>query len=69
MDMNWKDGRLSKATIRSKLGHPCRIRSRLPLDVKSGGEIVKMKTISPELYEFATVAGGSYKITPHSGRQ
>jgi alpha-L-fucosidase 2 len=68
VDMSWKDGKLASASIRSKLGQTCRVRSKLPLVVKSGGQIVKMKIISPGFYEFATVAGGNYEVTAVIGR-
>jgi alpha-L-fucosidase 2 len=43
VDMNWTDGKLTKATIRSKLGNPCRLRS--------GDRSVELKTDAGKSYD------------------
>ena len=44
VDMNWKNGKLAKATIRSKLGNPCQIRH--------AGKSVDLKTEAGKTYSF-----------------
>jgi len=63
VDMTWKDGKLTAGRIRSKLGSRCRVHSRIPLAVTSGGQ--KIQTASPEklILEFATKAGEAYVLT------
>jgi alpha-L-fucosidase 2 len=58
----WRDGKLTRAVIHSKLGNVCRVRAKQPFAVKSGKKSVQAKMISPELAEFSTVAGGDYEI-------
>ncbi len=68
--MNWKQGRLSEATILSGSGNECRLRTSVPVTVKEGGK--EVATSSPvtsngkEYFEttFATVAGNSYRVNP-----
>jgi len=67
VDMAWKNGRLSKAVIRSAYGGVCRLRSLVPLKgqalkrVKDTVRTPKLKTTW--LYELRTKAGGKYEIT------
>ncbi|HTY88878.1 MAG TPA: glycoside hydrolase family 95 protein [Candidatus Acidoferrum sp.] len=44
VDLTWKDGALTRAVIRSKLGNPCVVRS--------GGHEVELKTAAGEAYAF-----------------
>ena len=68
--MNWKQGRLSEATLLSGSGNECRLRTSVPVTVKEGGK--EVATSSPvtsngkEYFEttFATVAGNSYRVNP-----
>lgn len=63
VDIEWKDGKLTEATIHSKKGQLCKVRYSVPIAVKSG--ILKVSTTSPEssIYEFDTSAGKMYKLT------
>ena len=38
VDIAWKDGQLTAATIQSRLGGDCRVRTRTPVDVKADGQ-------------------------------
>jgi len=63
-NLSWTNGRLAEATIYSKVGNTCRLRSRWPIDVMVGGGRISAPMVLPGLYEFSTVAGGSYTIVP-----
>ncbi len=62
VDIEWEDGKLIEAAIHSKEGQICRLRSAIPLDVKTG--LWKVETTSPEdsVYEFDTRAGKVYRL-------
>ena len=57
VDIDWKDGRLTKAVIRSRLGGKCHIRSLAPL---KGKGLKKGKEYG---YQLQTVKGGEYVLT------
>jgi alpha-L-fucosidase 2 len=64
VDIAWKDGRLTSATIRSTVGGPCRVRARMPVDVKSASGPVKAEAAADGAVEFPTQAGGAYGVAP-----
>ncbi len=57
IDMDWKDGRLTKAVIHSRHGGNCRLRSLTPLRGKG-----LKKTKENDVYTLTTKAGGEYTI-------
>ena len=64
VDLDWRDGTLTKAVIRSSLGGTCRLRSRVALKAK-GLKTVKERNTNKMvpttyLYELSTVKGGEY---------
>ena len=68
IDIDWKDGVLVKAVIRSKLGGTCRLRSLVPL---KGKGLKKAKDHTPpsttilpatHLYDLSTVKGREYIV-------
>ena len=68
VDIDWKDGQLTKAVIRSRLGGKCRIRSLAPLK----GKGLKRGIATPHsvhrsekeyVYQLQTVKGGEYVLT------
>ncbi|MDT8300342.1 MAG: glycoside hydrolase family 95 protein [Sedimentisphaerales bacterium] len=64
LDIEWKNGKLDKATILSKLGGKCRIRSATEVELKT--ELFgrsKVKTIEPAVIEFDTKAGKKYIVS------
>ena len=63
-NMSWTNGRLTGATILSKVGNTCRLRPKIPIDVKLGTNYVDAPMVLPGLYQFSTVAGSNYTILP-----
>lgn len=57
IDIDWKDGRLVKAVIRSKQGGICKLRSNTPLKGKG-----LKKTKNANIYELKTVANQEYTV-------
>ncbi len=57
IDIDWKDGRLTKAVIRSRHGGTCRLRSNTPLKGKG-----LRKTKDANIYELKTTANQEYTI-------
>ena len=56
IDIDWKDGKLTKAVIRSKNGGPCLLRSNTPLKGKG------LKKDKKGLYVLNTKTGGIYEL-------
>ena len=63
-NMTWTNGQLSGATILSKLGNVCNLRSKWPIIVMQGSSVVSAPMVLPGLYQFATTAGSNYTILP-----
>lgn len=63
-DLTWTNGRLTGATIISKVGNPCNLRSKWPIVVWQGSSLVAAPMVLPGLYRFSTTAGSSYTILP-----
>ena len=59
----WKAGRVESATVLSKNGNPCRVRSTVRLEVASEGKPVGAVRTEPGLLEFGTAAGETYVLT------
>ncbi|MHC4755858.1 MAG: glycoside hydrolase family 95 protein [Planctomycetota bacterium] len=62
VDIQWKNGKLKAATIHSKLGNKCRIRTQLPLKVSSLA--TEAERVGPDEYiiEFETRPHGTYTL-------
>ena len=65
VDMDWRDGKLTKARILSRTGAPLRLRTNVPVAVRSAAAT----SVSSKLYDqpqyvtsFATKAGKTYEI-------
>jgi alpha-L-fucosidase 2 len=65
--ISWENNRLLKAEVLSISGNTCRIRSSVPLQVKSGRKMVTTIKINELLTEFNTTAGERYEIRYPSG--
>ena len=63
-NLSWTNGQLAGARIVSKLGNACRLRSKWPIEVREGTNVVSAPVVQPGLYQFATGAGGRYTIVP-----
>jgi len=61
--LRWTAGRLEQATIFSKIGNTCRIRSTRALKVVSGSKTVWVMKPEKDVWEFKTAPGTSYKLT------
>jgi alpha-L-fucosidase 2 len=61
--LRWTAGRLEHATILSKIGNACRIRSTKALKVVSGNKTVRVMKPEKDVWEFQTAPGASYKLT------
>jgi alpha-L-fucosidase 2 len=66
VDLHWQGNKLTSATVLSRLGRTCRVRSHWPLAVKSGDNFIDAPMVYPGVYEFPTVAGSTYLIVPAS---
>ncbi len=64
VDIAWKDGKLAEATIRSKVGGPCRLRTPAPVAVACDGKTVDARPLEGGVVEFATRPGAAYTLTP-----
>jgi alpha-L-fucosidase 2 len=62
-NMTWTNNRLVSATVLSKLGNTCRLRSKWPVDIRLGTNYVDAPMVLPGLYQFSTVAGSNYTVT------
>jgi len=61
--LKWADGRLEKATLVSRLGGVCRVRSAAALKIASQGKAVAAVKRADGAVEFKTAAGGAYVLT------
>jgi len=62
----WKDGKFTFAVIRSKLGHKCRLRTDMPVRIKSDGDpprTVSVEEVEENVVEFRTTSGWLYFVT------
>ncbi|MBD3183511.1 glycoside hydrolase family 95 protein [Candidatus Poribacteria bacterium] len=61
VDMNWNNGQLIEAKIRSTAGNKCRIKVLVPVKAVSEGKEIEV-TRSYEIVEFDTEAGKCYEL-------
>jgi alpha-L-fucosidase 2 len=62
VDISWKNGKLADAKIKSKLGHKCRLRAAVPLQLGLGDKPIKVLRPKGNIIEFETKPGNSYII-------
>jgi alpha-L-fucosidase 2 len=58
--LRWANGKLERATLVSKLGNVCRVRSAVPLMITSQGKAVAAGKPEPGVVEFKTAPGRTY---------
>ena len=63
-NLTWTNGQLTGATILSKCGNVCNLRSKWPIIVLQGSSLVSAPMVLPGLYQFSTTAGSNYSILP-----
>ena len=64
VDIEWADGELVSARVRSALGRDCRVRYRAPLTVARENRDVPSQPFREQAISFPTVAGGEYVVRP-----
>jgi alpha-L-fucosidase 2 len=62
VEIEWQDGRLKEAAIRSNLGADCVMRAEGPFQVWDGKKLVAAAANQPFQVSFPTQAGGKYRI-------
>jgi len=64
VDIAWKDGKLTEATIRSTRGNTARVRTPAPVEVTSAGKPVQAARPEKTVVEFDTEPTEACVITP-----
>jgi alpha-L-fucosidase 2 len=64
VDMEWKDGQLSKAVVRAHYDGTCRLRTKMPVKVFAGNKEIAVRPDSENVVEFEAKAGETYRIEP-----
>lgn len=63
LDISWKDNTLTRAVIRSKNGHPCRLHAPTPIAVTQNGKAIPL-TREKNTIVFQTEPGENYLVEP-----
>jgi alpha-L-fucosidase 2 len=66
VDLSWRMGRLDSATLYPKFAGPCRVRVAGGSEILTGGKIVPVRKIAPDVVEFDAVPGTVYTVRPQS---
>ncbi len=64
LDMEWEDGKLASVEVLSKMGETCRINPKTNVKVTTDGKRVKTRRSKDGTFEFETMAGKRYLLTP-----
>lgn len=62
-DLHWANGRIVKATLRSKQGQDCFLLAHTPLQVTRNGKRLRQRHLERGIIEFPTEKGGVYELT------
>ena len=62
VDIHWRDGKLDRSLIRSKLGNRCRVRTATPVRVSLAGMPVTTSLPAKGIVEFETQSGQTYTL-------
>ena len=68
VDVEWREGALASATLRTKRDGTVRVRARAPFTVASGGRPVDARWVEPTVAEFAVAAGAAYDVAGEQAR-
>lgn len=64
VDIQWQEGKLSHASIRSLKGNVCRLRTAEPVTIACNGDVVPVTVVESGVAEFITLPGQQYEIMP-----
>jgi len=64
VDINWQNRAIATATIHSRNGGPCSIRTNKSVKISSNGKTIKSRQLQPNVQEFDTIKGRSYLLMP-----
>jgi alpha-L-fucosidase 2 len=64
VDLTWENGKLKESVIATKSSNKCRIRTKQPVKVLSGNQVVKTLNLNSEVLEFEAKAGEKYRVVP-----
>jgi alpha-L-fucosidase 2 len=62
VDIEWRNGTLTRALVRSTTGGRCRVSTAAPVAVKKGGSKVAVGMTEDDVLDFETEAGGTYRM-------
>jgi alpha-L-fucosidase 2 len=62
LDIQWKDGAITRVDILSKKGQPCRIDPKTKVSITAGGRKIRISTHRDGSMEFKTKAGQTYTL-------
>lgn len=62
IDLSWENGKLKGSVIAAKISNKCRIRTKQPVKVFSGNQVVKTTILTREVLEFDAKAGEKYRV-------
>lgn len=64
VDIEWENGRLSRALIKSVTGYPCRLWTEEQVRVVLQGDEIDTESSDEDITHFATCAGQCYEVVP-----
>ncbi|MDR1053937.1 MAG: hypothetical protein LBL39_07150, partial [Planctomycetaceae bacterium] len=64
VDIEWKDGKLSKALLKPRYNKTCQLRTKSPVKIFADNKEINHKLLEENLIEFDTKQGEKYLIVP-----